>query len=77
MLLILVNSSGIVPETLQTSILKGNKLLLCMSLAAMGLETDLNHLWQLGTKPIYLAALSWFFLAGVSLSMIAISYSSF
>ena len=31
MLLILVNSSGIVPETLQTSILKGNKLLLCMS----------------------------------------------
>jgi len=77
MLLILVNSSGIVPETLHTSILKGNKLLLCMSLAAMGLETDLNHLWQLGTKPIYLAALSWFFLAGVSLSMIAISYSSF
>jgi uncharacterized integral membrane protein (TIGR00698 family) len=75
-LLIVINSSGLVPETLQTSILKGNKLLLCMSLAAMGLETDLKHLWKLGAKPIYLAALSWFFLAGVSLSMIAMLYPS-
>ncbi len=75
-LLTVINSFGIVPERLQASILQFNQLFLCMALAAMGLETNLNQLFKLGAKPIYLAGISWFFLAGVSLTMIIIFYSS-
>jgi uncharacterized integral membrane protein (TIGR00698 family) len=75
-LLTLINSFGIVSETIRASILHLNQLLLCMALAAMGLETNLNQLLKIGTKPLYLAGIAWIFLAVVSLSMISMFYPS-
>lgn len=69
-LLVVINSLGIVAENIQISILQVNQLLLCMALAAMGLETNLSHLLKLGARPVFLASLSWLFLASVSLLMI-------
>jgi uncharacterized integral membrane protein (TIGR00698 family) len=69
-LLVIINSLGVVPKSFQTSVLSLNQVLLCMSLAAMGLETNLARLSQLGAKPMYLAGLSWVFLATTSLLMI-------
>ena len=69
-LLVMVNSLGWVATPIKAAVLSGNQLLLCMALVAMGLETNLSSLTQLGLKPLYLAGLSWLFLAAVSLSMI-------
>ena len=69
-LLVIINSLGVVPAPLKTAVIGMNKVLLCMSLAAMGLETNLLRLTQLGAKPMYLAGLSWLFLAVTSLLMI-------
>lgn len=72
-LLVGVNSLGLVAQPIKAAVLSGNQLLLCLSLAAMGLETKLASLSQLGLKPLYLAGLSWLFLAAISLSMIHLS----
>ena len=69
-LLVIINSLGVIPAPLKTSVIGMNKVLLCMSLAAMGLETNLVRLTQLGAKPMYLAGLSWLFLAVTSLCLI-------
>jgi uncharacterized membrane protein YadS len=71
-LLVIVNSLNLVAEPLKAMVLNGNQWLLCMSLVAMGLETNVSNLTQLGIKPIYLAGLSWLFLAIASLSMIGL-----
>lgn len=70
--LVALNSLNIVPSAIKTFVLSGNQFLLCMALAAMGLEANLAQLKQLGMKPIYLAGVAWMFLAGVSLSAIAL-----
>jgi uncharacterized membrane protein YadS len=64
--LVVCNSLSLVPETVKPLILTVNQFLLCLSLAAMGLETNLNRLAKIGLKPIYLAAVSWLFLASSS-----------
>lgn len=69
-LLMVINSLGLVPVHLKDQVISGNQVLLCMALAAMGLETNLARLTQLGMKPIYLAGASWLFLATISLGMI-------
>ncbi|MBE9109152.1 YeiH family putative sulfate export transporter [Nodosilinea sp. LEGE 07298] len=71
-LLVIVNSFNLVAEPLKAMVLSGNQWLLCMSLVAMGLETNVSNLTQLGIKPIYLAGLSWLFLAIASLLMIGL-----
>ncbi|MBF2050554.1 MAG: YeiH family putative sulfate export transporter [Elainella sp. C42_A2020_010] len=68
-LLVFVNSLNLVPESVKSLTLSVNQFLLCMSLAAMGLETTLKRLTKIGFKPIYLAAASWLFLSLVSLLM--------
>lgn len=65
-----VNSLGIIPLVLASGILSLNKLLLGISLAGMGLETDLKKIRKLGIKPLYLAIASWFFLAISSLTLV-------
>lgn len=67
--LVIFNSLNLIPEPTKSLILTGNQFLLCMSLAAMGLETNFNHLIKIGFKPIYLAAISWLFLSLSSLLM--------
>lgn len=69
-LLVGVNSLSWVSEPIKATVLNGNQWLLCISLVAMGLETNLSSLTQLGIKPIYLAGFSWVFLSVISLSMI-------
>ncbi len=69
-LLVGVNSLGLVALPIQVAVLNGNQILLCMSLAAMGLETDLANLTKLGLKPMYLAGLAWLFLGAISLAMV-------
>lgn len=72
-----VNSLGLVSPSIKVAVLNGNQFLLCLSLAAMGLETKLANLTKLGLKPICLAGLSWFFLAIFSLLMIALGNPAF
>ncbi|NER84120.1 MAG: putative sulfate exporter family transporter [Leptolyngbya sp. SIO1D8] len=72
--LVAINSLNIVPETIKAAVLMGNQFLLCVALAAMGLETNLRQLKQIGLKPIYLAGFSWIFLSLLSLSIIQILY---
>jgi len=70
--LLMINSTGLVPAAIKTPLLSLNQGFLCMALAAMGLETNLARLTQMGMGPIYLAGLSWLFLAAVSLGMITL-----
>ncbi|MEM0980371.1 MAG: putative sulfate exporter family transporter [Cyanobacteria bacterium P01_H01_bin.58] len=72
--LVTINSLNIVPETIKAVVLTGNQFLLCVALAAMGLETNLRQLKQIGLKPIYLAGFSWIFLSLLSLTIIHILY---
>lgn len=72
--LVAINSLGMIPETTKAIVLVGNQFLLCMALAAMGLETNLRQLKQIGWQPLYLAGFSWIFLSLLSLSMIQIVY---
>ncbi len=74
--LVVVNSLGWVAPPIKAAVLSGNQLLLCISLVAMGLETNLANLTKLGLKPIYLAGFSWLFLAIVSLAMIQFSFQT-
>lgn len=68
--LVLLNSLQIFPTALKTAVAQVNQVLLCMALAAMGLETYLSKLVNLGLKPLLLAGLSWLFLSITSLILI-------
>jgi len=68
-LLVVLNSLNLVSDTIKPLILTTNQFLLCLSLAAMGLETNLKRLTKIGLKPIYLAVGAWLFLAITSLTM--------
>ncbi|PSN12175.1 YeiH family putative sulfate export transporter [filamentous cyanobacterium CCP5] len=72
-LVILLNSSGLIAGRAKTSLLAINQFLLCMAMAAMGLTTRLASLRATGMKPFYLAGLSWLFLGSVSLMLIKLS----
>ncbi|MEM6716177.1 MAG: YeiH family protein [Cyanobacteria bacterium P01_C01_bin.147] len=69
-----LNSLNVIPEAMKVTVLTANQFFLCVALAAMGLETNLKQLKQLGLKPIYLAGFSWILLSILSLSMIQILY---
>jgi uncharacterized integral membrane protein (TIGR00698 family) len=68
--LVLLNSLQIFPDALKATVAQVNQVLLCMALAAMGLETYLAKLVNLGLKPLLLAGLSWLFLSLTSLMLI-------
>nr|WP_279611146.1 putative sulfate exporter family transporter [Thermostichus vulcanus] len=72
---VVVNSLGLLPRDLTDGILSINKLLLGISLAGMGLETDLKKIRTLGIQPLYLAIASWLFLAVSSLVLVKQFYS--
>ncbi|MEB3226765.1 MAG: YeiH family protein [Synechocystis sp.] len=70
MLMIVVNNLSLIPGTFKSSILSWNELLLCVSMAAMGLETKFKKLSRIGLTPLFLAISSWLFLSFISLSLI-------
>ncbi|NJL83808.1 MAG: YeiH family putative sulfate export transporter [Chloroflexaceae bacterium] len=72
--LIGVNSLDVIPLALKDHIIQGNRFLLTISLTAMGLETSLRKIWQIGHKPFYLGAASWLFIAVLSLILVKLFY---
>ena len=73
-LLVIINSTSLIPELAKASLLTINQFLLCMAMAAMGLTTRLASLTRIGLQPFYLASLSWAFLGSISLMLIKLSH---
>jgi len=71
---ILLNSLNTFPAGAKAAVIQGNQFLLAISLAAMGLETNLAKMKQAGMKPLYLGAASWLFILMVSLGLVEIFY---
>lgn len=72
--LMLLNSMGVVPDAFKGMIGQTNQFLLTVAMAAMGLETRLRQLWRIGLKPLYLGAFSWLFITLVSLGFVSTVY---
>ncbi|BDM83379.1 YeiH family protein [Acaryochloris marina] len=72
--LIGVNSLNVLPLGLTDALTQGNKFLLTVSLAAMGLETRLHKFQQMGLRPLYLGAAAWLFISIFSLSLVEAFY---
>jgi uncharacterized integral membrane protein (TIGR00698 family) len=67
------NSLVTVPTDVKSGIIVVTTFLLSLSLAAMGLETDIRKLLAKGVRPLVLGAVSWAFIAGFSLALIKIT----
>lgn len=72
--LMLLNSLNLFPEELKAAVIKGNKFLLTIALAAMGLETSLLKMCKLGLKPLYLGAAAWLFISVLSFGLVTLAY---
>jgi uncharacterized integral membrane protein (TIGR00698 family) len=70
LLLIGVNSLGVVPSDAKHVLVPATTFLLTIALASMGLETDIRRLRAKGVRPLALGALSWLFISGFSLVLI-------
>ena len=67
-----LNSLVVLPPDLKSVIVPVTTFLLSVSLAAMGLETDILKLRAKGLKPLMLGAASALFIAGFSLALIKV-----
>lgn len=67
-----LNSLGVFPEFLRQGVILGNRFLLATALAAMGLETSLIRILQIGLKPLYLGAAAWIFISLFSLGLVTL-----
>lgn len=72
--LIGLNSIPLFPMALKDLVIQGNKFLLTLALAAMGLETSLHKIRETGLKPFYLGVASWLFISGLSLGLVKAFY---
>ncbi|MDE2573087.1 MAG: YeiH family putative sulfate export transporter [bacterium] len=72
--LIVVNSFDVIPQTLRAAVVSGNQFLLALALAAMGLETSVAKLRREGLRPFVLGALAWIFIAAFSLALVRALY---
>ena len=72
--LILLNSLNIFPEAFKASVIQANQFLLTIALAAMGLETKLHKMKQVGLKPLYLGVAAWLFISVFSLVSVQLFY---
>ena len=70
--LVVLNSLVVVPSEAKAVIIPVTTFLLSVSLAAMGLETDISKLKAKGLKPLVLGAASSLFIAGFSLALIKV-----
>jgi uncharacterized integral membrane protein (TIGR00698 family) len=71
--LVIVNSLITIPAAPKSWIVLATTFLLSMSLAAMGLETDIRKLRAKGLRPLLLGAASWLFIAGFSLMLVKLA----
>lgn len=67
---VILNSAVAIPSLTKHELILLTGFLLSMSLAAMGLETDIAKLRAKGFRPLLLGAASWLFIAGFSLTLI-------
>ncbi|MBE9005801.1 YeiH family putative sulfate export transporter [Fortiea sp. LEGE XX443] len=72
--LIALNSFSLFPMAIKDLIIQGNRFLLTIALAAMGLETSLLKIRETGLKPLYLGAASWLFISCLSLGLVKFFY---
>lgn len=72
-LLSLLNTAELFSVSLKSFILDLNQFFLCLSMAAMGLITQLRKLASVGIKPLFLAIVSWFFLGTITLFLIKVA----
>ena len=70
--LVALNSVGVIPPFLKEGLITGNRFLLGTALAAMGLETSLIRIVQIGLKPFYLGAASWIFISLLGLGLVTL-----
>jgi uncharacterized integral membrane protein (TIGR00698 family) len=68
------NSLDVFDPAWKNVVVQGNRFLLTIALAAMGLETSLQKVKQSGLKPLYLGGISWIFISGLSLGLITLFY---
>ena len=73
--LIGVNSFDLLPTGFTAAVIQGNHFLLTIALVAMGLETKLHKLKQMGLRPLYLGAAAWLFISLVSLGLVETFYA--
>ena len=71
--LVALNSIWILDPVLQQQIKLGNKFLLTIALAAMGLQMNFSKLRKAGARPLYLGALAWVFVSVVGLTMVIVT----
>jgi uncharacterized integral membrane protein (TIGR00698 family) len=72
--LIVLNSLNIFPNALKSMVIEGNRFLLTIAMAGMGLETSLKKIKETGIKPLYLGAASWIFISVLSFGMVKVFY---
>ena len=65
-LLMLVNSSGLVPSLVQAVATQGSQVCLVVAIAAVGLKTSLRDVASLGWRPVLLLVLATLFLAALA-----------
>jgi uncharacterized integral membrane protein (TIGR00698 family) len=70
--MMLVSSLGLIPSADKAQLAQNTTFLLSISLAAMGLETDLGKLVAKGWRPLLLAAASWIFISAFSFTLVAL-----
>ncbi len=68
--MVALNSAAVIPVRLNADIAQLTAFLLALSLAAMGLHTDIRKLKAKGLRPLLLGAAAWIFIAGFSLTLI-------
>jgi uncharacterized integral membrane protein (TIGR00698 family) len=68
--LVILNSLIVIPAHAKADIVLATTFLLSLSLAAMGLETDVRKLAAKGLRPFALGAFSWIFISAFSLALI-------
>ena len=74
-ILIGVNSLHLFPAEVTTAVIQANQFLLTIALVAMGLETKLHKIKQMGLRPLYLGAVAWLFISVLSLGLVETFYA--
>lgn len=65
-----IRTLAVIPEVWLNKLIWFDLLLLCMSMAAVGIQTDVRDFKQEGTKPLLAGTFQWVWISAVSLGLI-------
>lgn len=71
--LVVINSFGLVPESLRSVLVSATPILLTAALGALGLGTRFQQIRARGLRPLLLATISTLFIAGISLLLVKVT----